>query len=399
MRSAGSPRPGRTGLAAVVVGLLAACGSGDAGDGDGGSPFSDGGPAADAGGHAGGEPIVLFVYDGAQHAIFRLADRNDDGDLHDAGEAVRFHDASAPPLVRNSGALAALRADQVIAADVPPLGSGEAARLIRLIDEDGDGTGLDPDEARILFDGQLPGPATASSVLALAATGPGLLYALQRVDGVSAPRVYRLEDADQDGAIAGDEVAPWYELAGEATDLEADGDGQLWLIEDRGATTSVVRVDPLSHESTTALSATALESAHGLALGLGDGHVARLDDGTLLFSAPDRTTGFTVLAAMRDADGSGTIDAATEVRRAWDEGRHVGQPSNLVLRGFVDAPDGSLLALVATQGTIRRFVDGNDDGDYDDPGEDRVVYDTAQSVASGGENTADMLGLTVAAAD
>jgi hypothetical protein len=405
-RRSRSVRTSPTALA-LVLAALAGCGSGSTARPDGGSPFDDAGPSADAGPLPGTTPVVVFLFDQGLHGVFRLADGNLDGDLNDRGEARRFFDDSAADGLSSSKAMLALGPDELLAADSQSQLVPRDDDLIHLSDLDHDGTAFAAGEASVLFAGDVPAGHLTDPV-ALARTTDGTLYLADSnlLDTTMPFAIYRLRDADDSGDVSADEVSPVIELnpigstARAISDIEVDDAGQLWMLEvGTDGSEQLLRGDPDTGELTTALDNASLLASRELTLFAGLSRMARLPDGELVFQAFTSPTGFANLVAVADQNGDGTIDPDSELRIVWSEALHAARPSNFGARDLAVASDGSILALVATQGTVHRFSDQNLDGDVDDPGEDRIIYDTAQAVASGGENTASLLTLAVTDAD
>jgi hypothetical protein len=390
---------------ALAASTALGCG-GDTRDGGDGWPFADGGPRADAGVLGGGGPITVFAFDDSLGALLRLSDGDGDGDLHDAGESVAFYDGGPPTTgLSSSPALLALGPRTVLATDAESATVPRDDDVVRLDDADGDGDAFDPDEAGEMFDGALPGGDRLTRPIALAQDGAALSVAdSNQADPAARFGVYRLVDDDGDGVVQLDEAELYLELAAPGSHARAIGDlevvdGRVWMIGAEATAPVLYQIDPATRELTIALTGDALREARGLILPGASGRMAASPSGELVVQAVRVPTPFAVLLAVRDAVGDGSIDPTREVRVVWDEARHAGAPTNFAARDLAVAPDGTLVVLVATQGTIHGFADLDGDGDYDDPGEDRVVYDTAQAVAAGGPNTPDLLSVAAAAAE
>jgi hypothetical protein len=391
-------------IAAVICPAVGGCGDDDGAGHDGGLGTGDAAPAPDAGiGPA--QPLALFVFDQGLDAIFRLEDLDGDGDMHDAGEAVRFFDSTVPDTgTGNSAGLFPLGPRSLLATDDLSTVEPRDDNVVYLHDDDADGDCREAGESSVWFDGALPGGFHLTQPIALARGAAGELYLADSnaADAANPFGIYRLHDdnADLDVDDTG-EHALFFELdtpddqSRRTDDIEVDADGKVWLwdVATPGEET-LYAIDPDAPALHEELTRAALERARGLVL-LGElSHLGRLrPSGELVFQAYHADSGFGALLAVQDSNGDGAIDPSAEVRVLWDESLHFAEPSNSGARDLATAADGSILMLVANQGTIHRMRDENGDGDLDDAGEDEVVYDTAQSVASGGENTANLLSI------
>jgi len=175
-----------------------------------GNPLGDGGL------------IVVEKPTGGAPLLYRAVDRDGDGDVDDPGElSVAF----TPPASANVQE-PAMGADGAIY-----LPDAEADLLWRLVDRNGDGDADDAGEATVFFDGTSPlGPILTSP--ASAAVAPdGAVFLANNGSGGGQDFVLRLVDADGDGdALDAGEAAVFNptDYAGAIWGLEVDAYGLAW---------------------------------------------------------------------------------------------------------------------------------------------------------------------------
>lgn len=332
---------------------------------------------------------VVFVHDQINDEVLRLIDRNGDGDALDPGEATVFLDDSLPPKLGNDNAqgLVALGPDAALATD-----NFEPDNITRSVDANNDGDALDPGETTLWFGGPLPGGFPLANPAELRSIGDGgfLLLANNTLDTDNPEAVYRLEDTSGDGAIDAGEITTLAEFSPPGVsltttfDIVRGTDGALYTI-DISDPNQIVSLDILDPGATTKREwfdsvDLLLLTGYSLSFTINElEHIAAT--GEVVFGA-SRSAGSAILAA-RDADGSGLIDTAGEVRVLWDEGASADAPSTGSPRDLVLAPDGSMYFSDGLQDSIWRLIDRNGDGDYNDAGETTVYYDGALAGTAG----------------
>jgi hypothetical protein len=348
------------GRAVTIVCVLAwACGGGSSTHVDGNT--GDGVPTGDGSSGSGGSwsivkgpPATLFTIE--DFNINRYVDPTDDGDADEVGERTTFY--AGPD---NAYTLLPLDQNTVLR-----LRAGSAAALM-LHDLDGNGDTTGSNEVTTWWHGALPGGGTASYLFDATRGSDGTVHVL---DSATTSSIYALKDLNQDGDV---------DDAGEVT-LEAsfgssiqpgpmtqDPSGDLWFIDQ--STKDVVRVR--SGTATTIAAGSFIQTTLDATL---SNTLVALPSGSLVLAGfftqqPIGQDGF--LAAVRDADANGTIDAS-EIAVIWTE-KDSDYPCLIIdLRGLAD---GSLLAAGDTR--VCRFVDGNQNGTFADQGEVHMTYDRA----------------------
>ena len=140
----------------------------------------------------------LYVTDSSQDKVFHMADLNLDGDYLDAGEVVIFYDDQVGPLpLSNNSSLAVGPRGHLYVTD-----RGEA-RLLRMLDSDGDGKAESGGETTIFFDGNPLNNAGGLDVVAplsVSVDAQNVLWVSEADQGGGGKdSVLRLQDLNQDG--------------------------------------------------------------------------------------------------------------------------------------------------------------------------------------------------------
>ena len=254
---------------------------------------------------------VLFMLDGGTlDTVFRLEDLDGDGAFFGEGEAAAFYSPACPGhMLRTPNRLC--RRDGVFAlADDSTTG----ARIVLLVDNDGDGTACGAGEVRVFYESAAAtAPMAPKDPEALCMPAEGVFLVGDGTDG----RVYRMEDLDGDGKAR---------TAEEITVLYAPPDGE-----------------PLPRWSC----------------------LAPWRDGVL---AADRARGRVLL--LRDADGDGVVSPA---EAAVFCGASPSSPLLVEPRDLWVEPDGGVWIIDNGTNMLYRAADRNGDGDALDPGELLVV--------------------------
>ncbi|NBB84479.1 MAG: hypothetical protein GVY28_13890 [Alphaproteobacteria bacterium] len=268
----------------------------------------------------------VFIGDGDTDAVYRLADRNGDGDALDAGEATGwFSDAGeAAGLSLPTPNGLAQGPDGAIYIVNAGVGSQPTDAIYRTEDLKGDGDAEDAGEARLWLD--LGAISATSAPFELSFVGE-VAYLLDP-NGSAPETIWRIEDRDGSGRIAADEVTPFItsdQTFGAPLDFAMDADA----------------------------------------------------DGVLVWEWLDLDTGVHSLVRLTDTDGSGAIDAAGEAAEVWTSTL---LPDGIApFAGFSVATDGAgRVALTSNGGApgedfVALLEDRNSDGDFLDAGETQVL--------------------------
>ncbi len=349
--------------------------------------------------------LAIFVFDQTTDTLLRMVDGNDDGDALDPGETTVFYsDAPGAMLgLDNSQGLFAVSQWEMRATD-----NFAPDNILSILDVNQDGDGLDvEDEVVVWHDGALPGGFTLTNPVCLS-PGPGpASYMIDNntLDQDNPEAVYRLEDLNDDGDVNDPgEVTLYFQLApvgvSAATtfDIEFDAAGAGYVVDitDPNQIESIDRIAPDASTITEWVDSTDLLLLIGLLIGGGFELDYIPDTDELLISLVDGGSR-THIVALRDNDGSGRIDVASEARILWDEavqvdGISVGTPRDLC---YVPA-DGSIVFTEALNDQVVRLFDRNNDGDYNDANESMIVYDSKIAEANGLPRAPLMLSCAVA---
>ncbi|QDU86562.1 NHL repeat protein [Planctomycetes bacterium Pla163] len=325
-----------------------------------------------------GPTLDCYVTDSGSDTVWRLSDRNLDGDFHDPDEVVAFYDEALGSIaLGNNNSVAVARSGVVFISDT------SSDLIIALVDLDGDGTAHGPGEHTVFFDGDpsvnLSGIAMESpNAIALDADGRVLVADADNGSG-GTDQVLLLEDLNGDGD-ANDlgEARVYFEpdsfgsvgdVIPNSIDILPDGD-LLYL--EGGATGIVAKglyrlsdlngdgvIDPYSAEFDVYFTPPFLP-----------GNAFMWDFGV----APDGTvyiadSGNDVIWRMRDQNGDGGIDNTAELDMYW-----VASGSSTI---WTVQPTGAGELLVAESQSPDRILvmqDLDGSGSIDQPAETRVVY-------------------------
>lgn len=350
--------------------------------------------------------LTLFVFDQDLDRIVRLADENGDGDLLDADEATIFFDNATPPLgVYNAQGLVAVGPNELLATDNVTSENADA-NVVRLVDANADGDALDEGEATLWYGGAIPGGGQVTFPTALTRAPDGAFYLVNNDAFDDQPdAVYRLDDANADGDVddAG-EATLHFDLATrdpvpQTFDLVFDAAGQSYVVDIRTPTENNASVDAIAADGsamTEILDAVALytltQSDEELALpGFGSNQIAyNAQRDALVFSTVTVFQPFIPhVVALRDENQNGMIDDRAEVRILWDaELADVADFGGV--RDLLWVPDGTILIVDNGEKQILRLIDDNADGDFNDAGETRVIYDLDRAMMAGHPATEDL---------
>jgi len=343
----------RMGRVLTIVCVFAwACGGGS-------SSHVDGNTGDGASGGSGGDwsiikgaPATLFAIE--DFNINRYVDLSDDGDANELSERTVFYAGTD-----NAYSLLPLDKNTVLR-----LRAGSAAALmLRDLDGNGDTTGTN--EVTTWWHGALPGGGSASYLYDATRGADGTVHVL---DSDTSSAIYALTDLNQDGDVDDAGEVTLDANLGSATHpgpMVQDPAGDLWFLDT--STKDLVRVR--NGTASTIAPGSFIEATLGASLA---DHLVALPSGSLVVEGfyTDQPLGQEeLLAAVRDADGNGTIDAS-EITVIWTE---KDSEYDCIIQDLEGLDDGSLLA--SSGNRICRFVDGNHDGRFTDEGELHMAYD------------------------
>lgn len=257
--------------------------------------------------------------------VVLLKDLNGDGDTDDAGEATVFFDAAnASGLTAPTGNVFSLTQGS---GGAVYLGDGDSDTVYRVRDRDGDGTANGAGEARVWFSGSANASGLALNTPNGIAEGPdGALYVVE-ADTVGVPSgdyVYRMVDLNGDGdANDAGEVTPWLDLkainaASSPFSIKFDGD-TAYVTDTAGGTPDVIYAVRDTDGSGTidpaevrtfATEGSGTTALFDFALAVGDGSVW-----TWQWQAAN---GFASVFRLTDIDASGVIDQPDETDEVWN---------------------------------------------------------------------------------
>ena len=332
-------------------------------------------------GVSGGE-IVAYVSSLTEDSIVRLRDTNGDGDLNDAGEsAVFFGPGNADGWlgVGSAQAILVLGPDHVLAADGEESG-GYVTRVYRLRDRNGDGDAMDAGEATEFWDSILPLGVNYDRPKAMTVGPDGAIYLADNntinFDYDTPEAVWRLEDLNADGDVNDPgEVTLYLQLSPADShfgficeDFKWDAAGRLWFSnQDSSSNTGTVWIV----EPDLTLRQFVSDSDDLLGIGLNKtGMTLHPETGNPVLGGYDVFENRRILELV-DLNGNGVIDDVDETLSRY-RSDVAAEPLLWDLNNVMDvdyAPDGALWLLDNAHKTVLRFEDLGGDGDYLDPGE------------------------------
>lgn len=322
--------------------------------------------------------------------VLLLRDRDGDGRATGAGEVTAFFDdTNASGLASPSENVFSLlvASDRAVYA-----GDGDTDAVYRLLDRNGDGDANDPGEATLWFSEANAAGVTLPTPNGLAEGPDGAIYIVNAgVASRPADAIYRTLDRDGDGSANGaGEATLWldlqavvatsspFELVFQGTvayllDPSGAAPDTIWRIEDRDASGTIDAATEVSAFATK-------ETAFGAPLDFSLGN----DGGTLLvWEWRDPAREVWSLYGLTDRNGSGTIDEAAESVELWNS--TLLPEGTWPFAGFSVAGDGGGRIALTSNGADagQRFVvlldDGDGDGLYTSAGETVVLASNADT--------------------
>ncbi len=328
---------------------------------------------------------LSFLYGDFTHeAVFLAVDRNRDGDVADSGEiSVFFDGTNASGLAAPAGSAL----DIVQARDGSVFyGDNPTDSVYRLIDRNGDGDAQDPGEARVWFSAKGNAAGFVMPTPNGVGIGPdGAVYIVNAgvVSGPVDDVVYRTIDRNGDGdAQDRGEANVWLNLQTlnpTSSAFEISFTGEIAYITDTngGAPDTIYRAVDRNGNGTVESGEVGTFIADNSPLGVNVEYPHDSLGETVYAFEFARRGAYHTLYALNDRDGSGQIDDADEARVIWDAS-HLPTGYAISTGSGMDAvADGSILLAAnggqPNQDHLVRLVDTNGDGDFLDSGETTVI--------------------------
>ncbi len=351
---------------------------------------------------AGPSDVVIFAFTQGTNTVLRIQDLNGDGDTLDPGEVTRFMDTTFGGVlgISNAQGLYALGPNEVLATDnFPP------DNILRLRDDNTDGDAYDPGESSVFWNGDTFGGLTLTNPTCLMRAHDGSYYTVDnnQLDTTRPEAIYRLRDLNNNGTVNDPgEVELWKELApiGSTTessvfDVEVDAAGNAYVF-DISSPARIDRIDEATRTRANWLTAGQLVTLRNLTLDIS--YKLTRNPATDEIIAPAFNINSRLFfVALKDLNGSNTIDQSGEIRIIWSELANAdGRMGMGAPRDIFWGPDGSLLFVESVQRRVWRLVDLNSDGDFNDLGETTIAYDSNAAVAAGLPAGAQLLSVSMA---
>jgi Ca2+-binding RTX toxin-like protein len=329
-------------------------------------------------------PISFLYGDFSLEAVYLARDLNRDGDLRDRGELTVFFDET------NASGLAAPSGTVLDLTHAPGgavfYGDNPTDSVYRLRDRNGDGDAQDAGEASVWFSaGGNAAGFTMPTANGIAAGPDGAIYIVNAgtVSGPSADVVYRTIDRNRDGdAQDAGEARVWLDLQTlnpSSSPFEISFTGEIaWITDTNGGTPDTIyrAVDANRNGVIDPGEVTTFIGDDGpLGVNVDFPHDSL---GETVYAAEfAKSGGNNFLYALTDRDGSGQIDQKSEAKLVW-EASHLPDGYAVSTIAGVDAvADGSILLSAnggtAEQDQLIRLLDRNGDGDFLDDGETSVL--------------------------
>jgi Ca2+-binding RTX toxin-like protein len=331
---------------------------------------------------------LTFIWaDQDSESLYLSTDRNGDGDVADSRETSVFFDAGnrsglADPLVSPLDLFQA-KGGAVLVSD------NATDSVYRLMDRNGDGDANDKGEAKVWFSaaGNAEG-FTLATPNGLAEDPYGAVYVVLAGTG-SAPldAVYRTIDRNGDGdADDAGEASIWLDLQtlnSRASAFEINFVGDVAYVSDTvGGDPDVIhRIEDKNHSGDIDAGEATVFISDDNAFGVNVEYPFVFAGDVAYNWEFARSGGPNRLFALQDKDGSGSIDQASEAKEVWDETYLPAGHAVSVGPGIGIGSDGSILLAANGTGDVAddliRLVDRNGDGDFKDAGETSIVLSSA----------------------
>ncbi|MEM9265564.1 MAG: hypothetical protein AAGA46_08580 [Cyanobacteria bacterium P01_F01_bin.13] len=317
---------------------------------------------------------AVFLGDQGLDKIFLTQDLNGDGDANDPLEvSVYFDETNAAGLIdptRNVFTIFQSSSGAVF------YGDGIADSVYRLVDRNQDGDALDEGEATVWFTDSSETPLPTPN--GIAQGRDRAIYIVNAgVRSRPADVVYRTQDLNGDGdALDSGESSVWLDLStlnpsSSAFDIEFIGD-TAYISDTVGGDDDVIyRAEDLDGSGTVDASEVTVfiqDGAFGVPLGFG---IAADDDSIYTWESLD-FSGPNSVYRLSDQDGSGDINAANEATEVWNTDALPAGFATFSNFSIAVGPDNELTLTSngrESEDNLFRLVDTNGDGDYFDAGE------------------------------
>jgi len=327
-------------------------------------------------------PSAIFLGDQRLDKIFLTQDLSQDGDANDPLEtSVYFDGSNASGLVDPTGNVFTIFQS---ASGAVFYGDGSTDSVYRLSDRNRDGDALDSGEATVWFapTNELPTPN------GIAQGDDGALYIVNAGTASSpADVVYRTQDLNGDGDAQDEgESSIWLDLAtlnpaSSAFDIEFIGD-VAYISDLVGSDSDVIyRAEDLDGSGTIEASEATVFIQDGNALGVPIDFGLAVDGENVYTWESLDFEGPQSIYRLRDRDGNNTINEVNEAFEVWNTDALPAGFGSFSGFSIAIGPDRELVVTSNggdTENNLFRLVDSNGDGDYFDAGE-TITY-LAQSV-------------------
>jgi hypothetical protein len=337
---------------------------------------------------AAASPLSPFLLaDQGTDEILLSRDINGDGDVNDIGEVTTFFDnGNASGLANASSNVFALSQGSNYNVWI---GDGDSDTVYRLRDNNGNGTANDAGEAQAWFSGGTNAAGYRLNTPNGIAEGPdGAIYIVE-ADTSGSPTgdwVYRTQDLNNDGdANDAGEATQWLNLKAinaASSPFEIRFDGNAAYVMDTAGGTPDVIYRAVDTDGNGSISGTEVNTfaTEANSFGANFDFAMDVDKGSLLTWQWLAANGESAIFRLTDLDGSGMIDAANEVIKAWST--NLLDAGHTFLAGFgltVNQFTSEVLITSNTSGPngdwIISLFDLDGDGTFFGPGEWQYALD------------------------
>ncbi len=325
--------------------------------------------------------LDILVADQGLDGVYRTRDFNGDGDANDAGETTVFFDANNASGLSNPTnnvfTLLQSRSGEFY------IGDGSSDAVYRLSDRNGDGDAQDAGEANLWFSEDNAAGLTLPTPNGLGEDSNNNIYIVNAgVPSRPADGIYKTRDLNGDGdANDAGEATLWLDLARlnpAASAFEVTFQGNVAFVSDTvGTDTNVIyRAEDTNGDGSISDDEVGVFIAGDNPFGVPIDFALAGDDTSLFIWEFLDFGGPQSLFKLTDLNGNGIIDGVLEVEEVWDNSL---LPDEIVSSvGFGVAVDDDGNVVLTSNGrnpeedSIILLKDLNGDGDYDDPGETTV---------------------------